>query len=681
MKLIIVESPTKSKTLEKFLGKEYKIEATLGHVRDLPEKTIGVDIEKDFNPKYIVSPRRKKTIKELKDASKKAEEIYLAMDPDREGEAIAWHVAKIVKLKKPKRIVFHEITEQAIKKALNNPKDIDSNLVDAQQARRILDRVVGYKLSPFLWKKIAAGLSAGRVQSVAVRLVADREKEIKNFKPEEYWTIEAFLRKLKNEHGFRSLLIKINEEKIEKLQIKSAKEAKKIVDELESAEYKIIGIEKKETKKNPLPPFTTSTMQRSAFNKLRFPAKLTMRIAQHLYEKGLITYHRTDSLSLSKLSLNTAQKFIIKNYGKNYWAGKQRIFKTKKRAQEAHEAIRPTFPDNTPEETQAKKKLETSEAKLYDLIWRRFIASQMKEALFDSVRADIKAKKYTFRANGHALKFDGFLKVYPVKFEEIELPELEEREVLELKELKPSQHFTQPPPRYNDASLIKILEEHGVGRPSTYAPIIGTIQNRNYVDKDDNKRFKPTDIGLAVNDLLSKNFEDIVDIDFTAEMEEDLDKVASGEKQWVSLLKDFYGPFEKNLKKKEKEIPHKKMTYEKTDRDCPECGNDIVIKLGRYGKFYACTNYPKCKHTEPLEKNTLHMKCPKCKKGQITEKRTKKGKVFYGCTNWPNCDAAAWYKPTGKLCPNCNSLIIETKRKQIKCSSKDCDYVEKKIDE
>ena len=689
MRLIIVESPTKSKTLQKFLGPKYKVLSSYGHVRDLPKSELGIDIENNFEPKYIIPIRARKTIKLLSDAVKKTDLTILATDEDREGEAISWHLIKALKLdgeKEPyQRIVFHEITKSAIEEALKNPRQIDINLVDAQQARRVLDRLVGYKLSPFLWKKIARGLSAGRVQSVAVRLVAEREEEIKKFIPREYWIIEALFNK---EKEFPAILIKKDDKVLEKLEIKNEKKAKEILKDLEDAEgdetsvsssrcanacvYKVSNIEKKEIKRNPFPPFTTSTLQQNAFRKLHFPSKFTMRIAQQLYEKGYITYHRTDSLNLSDLSLFTAKKFITENYGENYWVGFLRRFKTKsKGAQEAHEAIRPTYPDKKPEGL----KLDENQFRLYDLIWRRFIACQMSQAIFDSTSVDISAKSYTFRVTGQILKFDGFLKVYPIKFEENELPLLKKGEILELIKLTPSQHFTEPPARYNEASLIRELEENGIGRPSTYAPILSTIQERNYIEKDENRRFRPTEIGTTVNNVLIKHFPEIVDIKFTAEMEEKLDKIAEDSKEWVPTIREFYEPFEKNLEQKYKEVSKKDFTEKPTEKICPKCGAPLLIRLGRYGKFYACSKFPKCRHTESLEENNLGIKCPKCKTGKIVEKRTKKRKIFYGCVNWPKCDFALWDKPTGEICPKCKSLLITTKRRQIKCSNKECDFL------
>jgi len=695
MQLIIVESPTKSKTIQKFLGSDYQVLSSYGHIRDLPKSELGVDVENNFEPKYIIPLKSKKLVKALKEEVKKSDLTILATDEDREGEAIAWHLTKALDLdgEKPyQRIVFHEITQSAIEEALKNPRKIDLNLVDSQQARRILDRLVGYKLSPFLWKKIARGLSAGRVQSVTVRLVVEREREIQNFIPQEYWTIVATLLKIKDlglkikDNEFEALLVKKDGKVIPKLGIKNKKEADEILKDLEDAEYQAANIEKKETKRNPLPPFTTSTLQQEAWQRFKFSSKFTMQVAQNLYERGFITYHRTDSLNLSDLSLFAAKKFIAENYGNNYWAGFLRKYKTKsKGAQEAHEAIRPSYPDNAPEKL--KEKLNDNQFNLYDLIWRRFIASQMAQAIFDSTVIDISAKDYIFRVTGQTLKFDGFLKIYPTKYEEKELPSLEVNEILELIKLGSFQHSTQPPARYNEATLIKTLEENGIGRPSTYAPILSTIQERNYIEKDENRRFKPTEIGFVVNDLLVAHFPEIVDINFTAKMEEDLDKIAEDKKEWVPLIKEFYTTFEEHLNKKYKEVSKKDFTEKPTEKKCPKCGAQLLIRLGKYGEFYACSKFPECKYTKSLEKNNLNMKCPKCEKaalkeaslaplerGEIVAKRTKKGKIFYGCSNYPDCDFALWDKPTGEKCEKCGSLLIETKRKQIKCSSKECDY-------
>ncbi len=668
MKLIIVESPTKSKTISRFLGKDYKVLSSFGHVRDLPKAELGVDVENNFEPKYVIPAKSRKTIAELKKASAKSKNTILATDEDREGEAIAWHLKEALKLKDPERIVFHEITKTAIEDALKSPRKIDINLVNSQQARRILDRIVGYKLSPFLWKKVTKGLSAGRVQSVAVRLIVEREREIEKFVPAEYWSVEALLEKSKKQ--FSALLIKKDGKAIDKLEIKNKKEADKILNDLNESDYIVETVEKKETKRHPYPPFTTSTLQQTAWQRFKFPAKTTMFLAQKLYEEGLITYHRTDSLNLSEMSLFSAKKFITEKIGKNYWVGKIIKYKTKKAgAQEAHEAIRPAYADKTPESL----KVDPRQLKLYTLIWQRFIASQMMPAIFDSVSADISAKEYTFRANGQTLKFDGFLKVYPAKFEEKDLPDLEKKDKLDLIKLDSIQHFTEPPARYTEASLIKALEKFGIGRPSTYAPTLATIQERNYIEKNEQKRFIPTEIGIIVNDVLVKNFPEVVDIDFTAKMEKELDEVAENKDSWQKTCKDFYTPFSKNLEEKYKEV--KKSEFVKqTDKICEKCGSAMVERFGKFGKFYACSKFPECKHTESIEDKSkdLGIKCPKCKEGDIVTRKTKRGKIFYGCNRFPKCDFALWDKPINEFCPKCNSIIVETKKGQKKCSNKEC---------
>lgn len=675
MPLVIVESPTKSKTISKFLEPEYKVISCYGHIRDLPKRYFGIDIENNFTPKYIIIPRSKKIISSLKKEVKKTDLCLISTDPDREGEAIAWHLTKVLNLNENnyQRIVFHEITKEAIKEALKNPRKIDNNLVDSQQARRILDRIVGYKLSPFLWKKVARGLSAGRVQSVAVRLVVEREREREKFVPQEYWTIEGLFKKSEDisNKNVKAVLEKKEGKKINKFDIKTESEANQILKDLKEAEYKIEKIEKKETKRNPLPPFTTSTLQQTSWQRFGWQAKLTMTIAQHLYEKGFITYHRTDSLNLSNLALVSAKKFILQEFGEKYY--QLRKYKTRsKNAQEAHEAIRPTNVKNIP--NKISHLLDRRQLKLYELIWQRFIACQMTQAVFNSVTAEIKAKKYTFKTTGQTLKFDGFLKVYPLKYEEEELPNLEVGENLELIKLKSLQHFTEPPPRYTEATLIKTLEENSIGRPSTYAIILSNIQERNYIEKDEQKRLKPTEIGIVVNDLLVNHFPEIVDIEFTAKMENNLDEIAQGKKEWTPLIRDFYNRFYESLKKKYKEISKKDISQELTQEKCPKCGSQIIIRLGKFGKFYSCSNFPKCKYTESLKENNLNIKCPKCNKGKIIEKRTKKNKIFYGCSQYPNCDFALWEKPLKERCPKCSHLLVETKRGKIKCSNKNCDY-------
>jgi len=663
MNLVIVESPTKARTISQFLAKDYKVESSYGHIRDLPKSKLGIDVEKNFEPQYIIPLKARKRVNRLKKEAEKAAAVILATDEDREGEAIAWHLTEALGFGNPKskilnpnvqRIVFHEITKSAIEEALENPRDIDMNLVDSQQARRVLDRLVGYKLSPFLWEKVMKRLSAGRVQSVALRLIVEREEEIRNFKPEEYWTIETLLQSAgaSKKNQFGALLHKINDEIIPKLGIKTKEEAGKIVDDLQKCEYKILKIEKKEIKKNPLPPFITSTLQQEAFKRLRFSAKQTMRIAQNLYENGLITYMRTDSLNISKESVRQVAGWIEKNLGKEYVAQAPRFFKTKSRlAQEAHEAIRPTNPDLTPEKVQVKF---PQEKRLYELIWRRFIASQLPQAIFDATRVEIKAqnsKFYILIANGNTLRFDGFLKIWPMKFEEIDLPVLKENGKLKLIKINPFQHFTEPPARYNEASLIKTLEKYGIGRPSTYAPIISVIQERNYVYKNEERRFQPTEIGEVVNKILVKHFPEVVDIQFTAEMEKELDEIAQGSQKWQKVIKEFYEPFNKNLEQKYQEVEKQKPIEEKTEEICEKCGKSMVIKYGRFGKFLACSGFPECKNTKTIKIAMTNdkgeeIKCPKCQTGTIVRLRTKTGRFFYGCSRYPKCDFASWTKPS-----------------------------------
>jgi len=677
MNLIIVESPTKSKTLKGFLGEDYKIVASKGHIRDLPSSKLGIDVENNFKPNYVITS--KKTVKNLKKEAEEADNIILGTDEDREGEAIAYHLKKALDLNKDqyKRIVFHEITKEAIQNALDNPREIDQELVDAQKARRVLDRIVGYKLSPFLWKKVARGLSAGRVQSVAVKIIVEREEEIEAFDPEEYWTIEAIF-----EEDFNAKLVKKDNEKLDKFALQSEKETQQLVKELKPADYQVKNIKKKEKKRYPYPPFTTSTILRDAWAKFNFNSKYTMSLAQDLYESGHITYHRTDSTNLSQEALNQAQHLIKDKYGNKYYNRKQ--YQTEdEAAQQAHEAIRPTHADKTPDQLELKE----NQAKLYELIRNRFLASQMSPAVFDSTTIIINAEDdfsdadtYQFKARGKIMKFDGFTKVYPIRTKQNKLPDLDEDQELNLSELEPDQHFTQAPPRYTEAKLIKTLQKEGIGRPSTYAPIISTIQDRNYV-RMEKKKFHPTEIGTVVNNLLVNHFPRIVDLGFTAQMEEDLDKIAEGKKEWQKVIADFYDPFMDNLNKKYDEVSKKDIAEEETDKDCPECGSPLIKKLGKYGRFYACSNFPDCKHTEPLPENKLNIECPECSEGELVEKRTKKGKVFYGCNRYPDCEFAVWDEPHTKddepqFCPECDSLLVE-KNNRIKCSDEDCDYSEK----
>ncbi|MFA5076225.1 MAG: type I DNA topoisomerase [Patescibacteria group bacterium] len=726
--LVIVESPTKAKTISKFLGRDFKVDSSYGHVRDLPKSQLGVDVDNNFTPKYIVFRANQKRLTALKKEAAKADKVYYATDEDREGEAIAWHLSQIFKLPEDKqsRIAFHEITNEAVAEALKNPRQIDSHLVDAQQARRVLDRLVGYKLSPFLWKKVVRGLSAGRVQSVAVRLIVEREREIDKFIKEEYWSVEVDLQKT-GDGQFRAKLHKVDDKVLDKLAIKSETEAKLITDKLISAVYQVAEVEKKETQKSPLPPFRTSTLQQEANRRLGFSAKQTMMIAQQLYEGiklgsrgqiGLITYMRTDSLILADRFLNEASQFIKSQYGQEFSLGSPRRFKNNsKGAQEAHEAIRPTDPNNLPE--QIKEFLSPQQYRLYDLIWRRTIASQMAGAVLANTAVDVKNDKtnYIFRATGQVIKFAGFLKIYPQSSEEVILPDVQKDEVLDLLKLEPLQHFTQPPARYSDATLVKALEEKGIGRPSTYAPIIATIITRHYVERD-GRRLKPTDIAFLVSDLLVEHFPQVVDYDFTAELEEELDSVAEGELEWQPMIKKFYEPFSQNLEKKYEEVSKDELVNEKTDEVCEKCGQPMIIKTGRFGKFLACTGYPECKNTkningegqaEPAEvideqcpkcgkpmimktgrfgkfiacsdypacKTTKQIlkptgvKCPECGSGDIIERRSKRG-TFYGCSRYPDCKFTVWTKPTGAKCSICNSLMVYQKQGKVGCSNKEC---------
>ncbi len=704
MKLIIVESPTKATTISKFLGKEFTVVASYGHTRDLPRGKLGIDVEHDFQPTYVIPTKKRKILNQLKKIAKTSDVVYFASDADREGEAIAWHLQQsiIQAGKENKRIVFHEITKSAITDAIKQPRQINQNLVDAQQARRILDRLVGYKLSPLLWKKIARHLSAGRVQSPTLRLIVEREQEIKKFKPQEYWNIQgAFTKQSSN---FEAKLLKIDNKKIDKFALTNEKEAQQIIDQLETATFIVENIKQKETNRSPLPPFTTSTLQQQANQQLGFSGTKTMFVAQKLYEgikldkketQGLITYMRTDSFNLSDKFLQETQQFLKKEYGANYSLSEPRRYKVKtKLAQEAHEAIRPTFPDYLPEKIQAD--LSPDQFKLYQLIWRRTIASQMPSAKVLNTSVDLQSKQYIFRANGAQIKFDGYLKLYPDKFTISILPSFKLKEVIDLIKLEKIQSFTQPPPRFNDASLVKALEEFGIGRPSTYAPIIKTIQQRGYVVRQQRK-FQPTEIGTMVNNLLVEHFPHIVDYQFTAKLENQLDDIAQGKKEWITVIKDFYQPFSANLKKKEQEISKEKIMPEKTDKLCPKCNSPLVIKISRFGKFLACSNFPKCRYTEslkPAEKKYTGVSCPQCEKGQIIEKKTRKNRIFYACDRWPDCKFALWNKPIpstdqqtsaneknppvpGRKCPKCDSLLVEFgKNKKIKCSNKECDYIE-----
>lgn len=645
MELIIVESPTKARTLGKFLGKKYAVEATAGHIKDLPKSKLGIDVENDFKPDFAEIPKKKDIIKKLRSEGKKASVIYLATDPDREGEAIAANVDEILKEKgKTKRITFHEITQSAVEEAIKNPREVDKNLVDAQIARRVLDRLVGYKLSPLLWKKIRRGLSAGRVQSVAVRLIVEKEREIKNFKPEEYWEIFSLVKSSTSEK-FQIQLVKVDGKNVN---IKNKSDADKILSDLEKGKYTVSDVRKKEVRKNPYPPFTTSTMTQSAARIYGWSSKRTMSIAQKLYEEGLITYHRTDSFNLSIQAVNAVREFIEKEFGKNYLPGSPKFYKTtSKVAQEAHEAIRPT---NVGAKVNViDGKWGHDEDILYKLIWSRFVACQMNPSVYDETVIDVLSfpGNYLLRAGGQIMKFDGWRKVMPKKVdadEIIKLPDVKKEENLDFVKTWGDQKFTEPPARYNEASLIKMLEKLGIGRPSTYAPTISTIQIRNYVEKNQGKFFA-TAIGEAVTDFLVKNFPDVFEYKFTADMEDSLDKIANGDAKWVAIIKDFYKPFEGKIKVVDKEGQRVKIEAEKLGIKCPECGEgELVVRIGRFGKFVSCSRFPDCKHTEKyLEK--VGAKCPECGKGDVIIKRTGKGRKFFGCSRYPECKYASWRAP------------------------------------
>jgi DNA topoisomerase-1 len=744
--LVIVESPAKAKTIAKYLGKDYTVKASVGHVMDLPKSKLGVDIEKDFEPSYIQIKGKGPVVKELKAAAKKADRILLATDPDREGEAIAYHVAEVLsgssKTAEVYRVLFNEITKKAILQSIEHPGKIDIDKVDAQQARRVLDRLVGYQISPILWKKVRRGLSAGRVQSVALRLICEREEEIKAFVPEEFWSLTALLEG-KLPPQFEAKLLKKDEEK---LKVKNNDEVQKILVGLQGATYSVSKIDKKERRRNPVPPFTTSKLQQEGGRKLGFTSKRTMGIAQSLYEGvdlgkegtvGLITYMRTDSTRVGKEAQDEAREFIVNKYGKDYLPEKPPVYASAKSAQEAHEAIRPTSVLREPDAI--RQYLEPDQYKLYKLIWNRFVASQMNPAVIDQTSVDVKAGDYTFRATGSVVKFPGFMAVYmeeksedqtPSEEEngEAVLPPLNEGETLSLIKLDPKQHFTQPPPRFSEALLVKTLEEKGIGRPSTYAAIISTIQERDYVNKVENK-FRPTELGFLVNDLLVNHFPEVMDVAFTAKMEEELDKIEEGHMRWVDAVRDFYKPFSESLEKAQAEMKNFKAEQVPTDIACEKCGKPMVVKWGRNGQFLACSGYPDCKTTRPFVRNengvveaapeeTTDEKCPKCGSammikrgrfgkflacsrypeckytqgmstgvlcpedgGKLVERRSRFGKMFYSCSNYPDCKFAIWNKPIPRPCPQCNApFLVEKYSKKtglsITCMKKDCDYKE-----
>jgi DNA topoisomerase-1 len=686
-KLVIVESPAKAKTVGRFLGKGYTVRASVGHVRDLLKSQLSVDVENNFEPKYRVPNEKKDVVKEIKQLAKKAEEIYLATDPDREGESISWHLMEAagIEPERTKRVVFHEITAPAVSEAFSHPRNIDMNLVNAQQARRVLDRLVGYSISPILWEKVRGRLSAGRVQSVALRLIVDREREVEDFKPVEYWSIHAEFKAEKLKSSFIAKLARIDDKEPE---LSSREVVDPILIDMETGEYVISKVKRGEKRQKPLAPFTTSTLQQEASKKLGFTAKRTMALAQGLYEgqdvgeggaTGLITYMRTDSTNVSTLAQDEARKYVMERYGADYLPAEAPVYKTKSAsAQEAHEAIRPTSAMRDP--VKVKEFLDPAMFKLYQLIWQRFVASQMAVAVFDTIQVEVTGKtsghEYLLRASHSEVQFAGFLAVYQEAKNEDARAEDEEEDVKiprgveeglrqDLVRLIPEQHFTQPPPRFSEASLVKALEENGIGRPSTYAPTISTIQQRGYVVREE-KRLIPTDIGIQVNDLMAQYFPEVVDLNFTAHMEEDLDKIADGEMTWTEAIREFYEPFSEDVKKAQAEMPVSKSEPEPIGRQCPEDGGELVIRYGRFGKFISCANFPTCRYTEPwLEK--IGVTCPK-DGGDMVERRTRKGRTFYGCANYPNCDFTTWKKPLAKPCPDCSGLLVVANKREAQCT-------------
>lgn len=684
--LVIVESPAKAKTIQKYLGKGYEVVASMGHIRDLPKSKLGVDVDDDFKPQYIDMKGKGEVIKDLKKRAKKCEKVYLATDPDREGEAISWHIAQLLKLdlNDDIRVAFNEITKTGVNNGMSNPHKIDLDLVNAQQARRILDRLVGYKLSPFLWKKVKRGLSAGRVQSVAVSIVVDRENEIRAFVPKEYWSIDAKFTAPGSRKVFDAALLSVDGEKLE---IPNQAAADDLLKRLEGAEYEVTAVKKRVTKKQPAPPFITSTMQQEASKKLGFTSKRTMKAAQELYEGvdiegigavGLITYMRTDSLRISDEAKAAAAQYIETVYGKEYLPDKPRTFKSKSNAQDAHEAIRPSLPDLTP--ARVKSSLTSDQYKLYELIWSRFIASQMANALLDTVSADISANGCIFRASGYSVKFNGFTVLYEEAAEgkeasKKELPPLAVGDKPKLRSISGNQHFTQPPPRYTEASLIKALEENGIGRPSTYAPTISTIMARQYVEHE-GKQLKPTALGEVITELMKEHFKGIVDAKFTADMESDLDEVEKGDKDWVTTLHEFYKDFAADLEKAETAMEGKrvKVPNEETDIICENCGRNMVIKYGRYGKFLACPGFPECKNAKQLVTESDGC-CPRCGKKMLL-KKSKRGRSFYGCEGYPECDFMTWNVPSAEKCPECGKTLFNKGGKSGKliCENEGCTY-------
>ncbi len=688
-KLVIVESPTKVKSIKKYLGPDYDVMASMGHIRDLPKSRLGVDIEKGFVPQYMNMADKKELIKSLKNAAAESDMVYLATDPDREGEAISWHLAQILALdmNEANRVAFNEITESGIKAGMSNPRSINKSLVDAQQARRVLDRIVGYKISPFLWKKVKSGLSAGRVQSVALRLIVDREKEINDFVAQEYWTIDAKL--LSGRKSFESRLHGTLDG--EKIEIANGETAEKIVKELDGADYVVLKVKKGTRNKQPAPPFTTSTMQQEASRKLNFNGQRTMKIAQQLYEgveipgmgvTGLITYMRTDSLRISEEARFAAGKYITSRFGEKYLPKKPRYFKTKNGAQDAHEAIRPTNVSLAPDDI--KDSLTAEQYKLYKLIWERFIASLMSACVQDTVAVDIGAKDYLFKSSGYSVKFDGYTVLYE-EGRDVEadeggiLPEMNEGDALKLKALAPNQHFTQPPMRYTEPTLIKSLDENGIGRPSTYAPIISNILQREYIERE-KKSLKPTSLGTIVTEIMKDHFKRIVDIKFTAGMESSLDKIESGDLDWQEVLAGFYGDFEESLKKAENSMDGVRVKVPAVESDvvCEKCGRKMVVKSSRFGKFLACPGYPECKNTKPMPEDDIKQPCPKCGANLVKRVKRNTNKTFYGCSNYPQCDFAAPGLPTGEICKECGAYILKGFKGRKYCMNAECPTRKKK---
>ena len=682
-KLVIVESPAKAKTIAKYLGKNYTVEASMGHVRDLPKSKLGVDIEDNFNPKYITIRGKGELIDKLRKLAKKADKVYLATDPDREGEAISWHLANILKINEDEecRIVFNEITKTAVKGSIKQARKINLNLVDAQQARRILDRLVGYEISPILWRNVKWGLSAGRVQSVALRLICDRENEIKAFEPKEYWTVDCIMKKER-----KRFPIKLVSKDGKKIEINSKEDADSIIKDIEDNKFIVEAIKKGKKNKNPLPPFTTSTLQQDANKKLNFMTKRTMSIAQALYEGvdikghgtvGLITYMRTDSVRISEEAQNNALKFIEEEYGKEYLPENPRVYKGKKNIQDAHEAIRPTYIDITPEI--AKDSLTPEQFKLYSLIWKRFMASQMATCIMNTNSITITNGEYKFKASGSTIEFDGFMKLYEYAAKEEEdsvtLPTLEVNEELKTHSIEGVQHFTQPPARYTEASFVKLMEEKGIGRPSTYVPTISTLLSRDYVNREKKNLF-PTELGFIVNNIMSEYFKQIVDVDFTADMERNLDNVEEGSEEWRKVVAEFFNPLKVAIDKAEKEVSKVVIEDKVSDVQCDKCGRMMVIKKGRYGEFLACPGYPECKNVKPIVEE-LDVPCPECGK-KIVVKKSKRGKKFYGCSGYPDCKFVSWNEPVKEKCPECDSYMVKKYSKKsgdyIQCSNSECGY-------